>query len=177
MQAVRRSMRYAQAGVHAPNSGMMNVRSHVILPDAEAGQDRDEERRAYVHTGPVPSSKRVVRIPVKWAVLILGALVLFFVFRIGGKLSQRASETKQISSMEQAIVATIRENMDMEAKIAKCRDSSRICYKAVQELGMVSSAAVTAVPVTAPDTRPFEPKAISTAAASPVAAGLISGSR
>ncbi len=177
MQAVKRTMRYAQAGVHMNAGCMMNVRSHVSLPDAEAGRERDTDRQAYVHTGPVPSSKRVIRIPVKWVAAMLGVLVLIFVYRIGGKLNQRASETKQISSMEQAIVATIRENMDLEAKIAVCRDSSRICYRAVQELGMVSSAAVNAVPVTAPDTRPYEPKTVSTSAASPVAAGLISGSR
>lgn len=177
MQAVKRSMRYAQAGVHAAPGGMMHVRSHVVLPDAEAGRERDGDRQAYVHRGPVPSSRRVIRIPVSWAAVILGVLALFFVIKIGGKLNQRASESKQISSMEQAIVATIRENMELETQVAKCRDSSRICYRAVQELGMVSSAAVNAVPVTAPDTRPFEQKSVSTAAASPAVPGLISGSR
>lgn len=178
MQTVKRSMRYATAGVHQNNSGMMNVRWTVSLPDADAGRERDEEnRRAYVHQGPVPSSRRVWRVPLSWALLFLGALTLVFVVKIGTRLSARANESRQIASMEQAIINTIRENQELTLEIAKCRDSSRICYRAVQELGMMSSAAVEAVPVVAPDTRPFEHFSVSASAGSPSALGLSSGSR
>lgn len=177
MQAVRRSMRYAQTGVHQSNEKMMNVRSCVFLPDADAGRERDAGRQAYVHSGPIPVRRRTVTVPLSWALIFLAALSLVFVVRIGDRLSRRAGETRQIASMEKAIFATILENQQLEKDIAECRDSSRICYRAVQELGMMSSAAVEAVPVVAPDTRPFEHNTVSVAAASPSAAGLISGSR
>lgn len=177
MQAVRRNMRYAQAGVHPRTEGMMNVRSSVRLPDADAGRERDPERQAYVHHGPVPSYKRVLRVPLTWALVFLAALSLIYIVKIGGRLNRRASETKQIASMEAAIIATAWDNQRLELEIAECRDSSRICYRAVQELGMVSSAAVEAVPVVAPDTRPYQQSAVSAAVGSPSAAGLISGSR
>ena len=74
-------------------------------------------------------------------------------------------------------IATAWDNQRLELEIAECRDSSRICYRAVQELGTVSSAAVEAVPVVAPDTRPYQQRAVSAAVGSPSAAGLISGSR
>lgn len=177
MQAVKRNMRYATMGVHQARN-VMNVRGSVRLPDADAGWDRDSERRAYVHPEGLPEYRRSVMIPMSWALIILGIVSLIFVIRIGDRLSRRAGETRQIVSMEQAIAATIRENRDLALEIAECRDSSRICYRAVQELGMMSSAAVEAVPVVAPDTRPHETQnAVSAAVASPSAAGLITGSR
>lgn len=170
-------MRYAQAGVHPSADGMMRVRDSVRLPDADAGKDRDLERTVYIHEGPVPVRKRVLTIPRSAAAFFLGALILFFVIQIGTRLSQRAAESKSIASMEQQIARISAENQSLTLEIAECRDSSRICYKAVQELGMMSSAAVEAVPVVAPDTRPYELKTVTTAQNSPSAAGLITGSR
>lgn len=177
MQAVKRNMRYATMGVHQARN-VMNVRGSVRLPDADAGRDHESGRQAYAYQGVPPENRRTVTIPLSWALILLAIVALIFVIKIGGRLSRRAGETRQIASMEQAIAATIRENRDLTLEIAECRDSSRICYRAVQELGMMSSAAVEAVPVVAPDTRPYETQnAVSTAAASPIAAGLITGSR
>ncbi|MBQ9263306.1 MAG: hypothetical protein IJ189_03740 [Clostridia bacterium] len=177
MQAVRRNMQYSTTGVHSIGNGVMHVRSQVRLPDADAGRNREEERQAYIHDGPVPSSKKTLTLPRGVAAFFLIVLSLYFVAQIGVRLNKRSSESKQISSMEQAIAHTIQENKDLTVQIAECRDSSRICYKAVQELGMMSSAAVEAVPVIAPDTRPYEVKTVSAAENSPSAAGIITGSR
>ena len=87
-------------------------------------------------------------------------------------------ENMPVNANGQAIAYTVLENRDLTRQIAECRASSRICYKAVQDLGMVSAAAVEAVPVVAPETRPFEmTNPAYTAQSSPAAAGMISGSR
>lgn len=178
MHAVRRNMQYTVAGVqNNAMEAMMNVRGNVRLPDADAGRAADPERRAYVHDGPVPSSKKVLTVNRNGALIFLCLLFVFFGVKILSRVARRSAESKNISAMENSIAATILENRDLEVKLTSVRDSSRICYYAVQNLGMVSSAAVEAVPVYAPDTRPYETAKMNPAQNSPSAAGMISGSR
>lgn len=178
MQAVRKNMQYATAGKHAVQADMMHVRGNVYLPYADAGRAEEGRRQAYVHDGPVPSSKRYWTVNRNGALVFLCLLFVFFGVKILTRVAARANESKNISAMQSSIAATIEENQRLAVKVAKARDSSRICYSAVQDLGMVSSAAVEAVPVIAPDTRPYGTMPLTTAAqTSPSAAGYITGSR
>ena len=72
----------------------------------------------------------------------------------------------------------MRDNVDLTVQVMEARDSSRICYAAAQNLGMVAATGVDAVLVVAPDTRPFEHESV-WAVNSPfsVQNGIISGSR
>ena len=179
MQAVRRNMQYASAGVQKNDFNRLRVQSHVYLPDATAGMEQDpQDRKAFVHDGPVPSSRRRFTVSRNAALIFLCVLFVVFGYQVLVRAVAKSQESKNISLMEQSIYNTILENQGYAVEVAQARDSSRICYRAVQELGMVSSAAVEAVPVVAPDTRPHDAYRYNTAAAaSPSAAGQISGSR
>ena len=174
MQAVRRSMRYAVAGVHTSPRMAMNVQSHVYLPDAETGGMEQEERRVYVHKGPVPQYRKTVTIPLRLALIFLGALFIFYGVKIGSRVVQRNRQEQSIQTLRREIASTVIENQGYAAQVKECRNASRICYKAVQELGMVSPAAVEAVEVLALDTRPYQ-SAARTAGATALT-GTVSGS-
>lgn len=176
MQAVRKNMQYSIAGVH--HQQVMQVRSHVYLPDAQVCAETDALRKAYVHDGQVaPQPRKVIKVSRNGALIFLCMLFVFFGVQILQRVAQRSAESKGIAAMERSIAAVEAENRNLTVQLAQVRGASRICYRAVQELGMVSSAAVEAVLVEAPDTRPGWAANTTPGQPSPAAQGLIAGSR
>lgn len=174
-----KNLQYAMAGVQAMPGMRMNVRSHVRIPDAEVGYDADAQRQPYYATGPAtPVSRRSATIPANIAAIFLCAIFLVCGVLILNKAVERAALTKNISAMEQGIVQTLQDNTQLAVEVMEARDSARICYAAAQNLGMVASTGVEAVPVVAPETRP-NLYMDSLVASSPltISHGIISGSR
>lgn len=174
-----KSVQYAMAGVQAMPGMRMNVRSHVRIPDAEAGYDYQEERRPYFAQGPQhPVSRRSLTIPANIGVIFLAAVFLFFGILVVGKAATRASLSRKISAMEQSIAQTLQDNTQLAVEVMEARDSSRICYTAAQNLGMVAATGVEAVPVEAPNTRPANYNGSLTGNSPfPGGLGVITGSR
>ena len=174
-----RNMQYVAAGVQAAPGMRMNVRSNVRLPDSEAGRVWAQERQPYHAVQVRQTGPRTVSVPMNAALLFLCALFVVFGALALGKASQRAELSKKISAMESSIAQTERDNMLLAVQIAEARDSARISYAASQSLGMISSTGVEAVPILAPDTRPYENNAKAQTEASPNSApgGMIAGSR
>ena len=174
-----KTVQYAAAGVQAMPGMRMNVRSHVHIPDAEAGSENRMDRQPYYACGPQkPVSNRCATIPTHVAILFLTAVFVFFGSLVLHKAVQRAQLSKDISAMETSIAKTLQDNTLLAVDVMEARDSSRICYEAAQRLGMVASSGMDAVPVQAPDTRP-ENNNYTLTASSPltVQQGSISGSR
>ena len=174
-----RNMQYAMAGVPETPGVRMNVRSHVYVPDAEAGTDA--ERTPYY--APSVRQVNVYRAPTvtrRIGYLLICAVFVTFGFMIGSRLARRVALSSQIGDMSRAIVQTQQDNRQLTTQVLAARDSARISYAAVQNLGMVSANAVEEVQVTAPDTRPNDQAYNrSQAANSPFAAGpsMITGRR
>lgn len=174
-----KTMQYAAAGVQSTPGMRMNVRSHVRIPDAEAGSENRMERQPYYATGSQkPVSHRSATLPTHVALIFLTAVFVFFGSLVLHKAVQRAQLSKDISAMETSIAKTLQDNTLLAVDVMKARDSSRICYAAAQRLGMVASSGMEAVPVQAPDTRPVN-NMYSMTVSSPLAVqqGSISGSR
>lgn len=174
-----KSMQYAMAGVQAMPGMRMNVRSHVHVPDAEAGCDAQAERRPYYAQGPQrPVSRRSATIPAQAGVIFLCAVFVAFGLMVLNKSVKRAEVSKEISAMEQSIAKTLQDNTQLAVEVMEARDSARICYAAAQNLGMVAATGVDAVPIAAPETRPAA-IANSLTGSSPLSAGYgtITGSR
>ncbi len=174
MMQQRSAVRYNVSGVQNAAGLCMNVRSHVTLPDADAGVEYDP--REPFRTGePVRAAKlRNCQVPVNLAALMLCALFVVFGIAIVGKAIRRAELSKDISAMRENIAITIQDNARLTLEVAAARDSAHISYLAVQNLGMVDSKSVEAVPVIAPETRPNQ--AAQTTQANSWD-GMISGSR
>ncbi len=172
-----KNAQYAVAGVQTMPGIEMNVRSHVWVPDAEAGYETD--RTPFnAHQIKPRFSGQAATIPCYAGVLFLSTVLIVCLALVGTRVSRMKQTSDQISAMEQAIVQTIADNSQLTVEVMQAQDSSRICYAAAQELGMVAATGVEVQYVVAPNTRPF---AIQTAATenSPfsVGHGTISGSR
>ena len=173
-----KNVQYAMAGVQAMPGMRMNVRSHVYIPDAEVGYDHEEGRQPYYAQGQCAVSKRALTIPANIGVIFLAAVFLFFGILVVGKAAQRAKLSREISAMETAIAQTLQDNTQLAVQVMEARDSSRICYAAAQNLGMVAATGVEAVPVEAPDTRPVNYNGSLTGNSPfPAGHGVITGSR
>lgn len=174
-----KGLQYAAAGVQAMPGIRMNVRSTVRVPDAEAGRDFDSARRPFDGGGETPIPPRQsVTIPAHIGALFLCLVFVIFGCLVVNKACCRADLSRRISAMEEDITKVMRENSQLAVDVMQARESSDICFTAIQKLGMVSSSGVETVPVVAPDTRPFRAAGGQTEN-SPFSAGLgnISGSR
>lgn len=177
-----RNVQYAAAGVQALPGIRLNVRSNVRLPDSEAGTCRvmDQEPYYAAHTRAL-SRRPHITISGRVAAIFLCGLFLLFGMMIVNKASQRAQIAKNISQIQEDIYKTRQENSQLTLDVANARDQVRICYEAVQRLGMIAATGENSVHVVAPETRPFSNNYHLAEAQdpSPLAAlpGWISGSR
>ncbi|MBE5783012.1 MAG: hypothetical protein E7329_06820 [Clostridiales bacterium] len=174
-----KNVQYAMAGVQAMPGMRMNVHSNVRLPDGEVGYDHQEARQPYFSMGTqIPVSRRSVTVPANIGIIFLAAVFLFFGILVVGKAAQRASLTREISALETSIAQINRDNTQLAVQVMEARDSSRICYAAAQNLGMVAATGVEAVPVEAPATRPENYNGSLTGnSPSSIGHGIITGSR
>ncbi|MBO4925370.1 MAG: hypothetical protein J5472_02715 [Clostridia bacterium] len=176
MQKARR-IQYASAGVQGMPGIRMNVRSNVRLPDSEAGCTELYDHQPFYAGRAVPVPRRHLTVPARGAALFLCALAVLFGAMILSRMSVKAGLSRDRSAMEDAIRKTLLENEDLKTQVAEARDQARICYAAMQSLGMISSSGVESVPVVARNTRPGQ--TVSAAANSPssLPEGIITGSR
>lgn len=171
-----KNVQYAIAGMQATPGIEMNVRSHVWVPDAEAGNESDRVPFYARQTQRRPA--RALTVPRYAGVIFLSAVLIACAMLIAGRTSRIKAVSDQINQMEETIVRTAADNSQLAVEVAQARDSSRICYAAAQSLGMVASTGVEVQYVVAPNTRPVQ---VNTAAveSSPfsIGHGTISGSR
>ena len=170
---------YVEAGMQETPGVRFNVLSSVHLPDSEAGQIDEHERRPFraEHVREIP--RESLTVPLRGALVFLCALFVLFGGLIIGRALQRSECSKKIDAMKIDIRQTEKENELLAVEVEKARDPARICDVALSKLQMKAPAKDTTEHVTAPDTRPFENKTVTQADVSPHPAldGMITGSR
>ncbi len=130
----RGNAQYAVAGTQSMPGVRMNVRSSVYVPDG------DDAGRASFYAGTEPPARRF-RSPTvtrRSGFIFLAALTLVMIFTVATKLYERSEISKAITQMYQEITATALKTQELEQQVIAARDSTRICYLAVQKFGMVS---------------------------------------
>lgn len=170
-----KTMTYATAGVQMGAGIEMNVRSHVFIPDAEAGR---EDIRSYFQAGNQVERKKEITMSRNRAAVLLLALAAVLALVIGIKALSYANLSGVYSDTMKRIEVVNQQNVDSTEKLAEARDSHRIRYRATSEFGMVPADAVESIPVVAPQTRPNQ-NTNGLTAESPFADGygMLSGSR
>ncbi len=171
-----KNVMYATAGVQMGPGIQMNVRSHVFIPDAEAGS---EQERSHYQAGNDLPRKKEMRLPMNAAfALILGLAVVLALF-VGVKAHQYARLTGKYRETIACIDSVNSQNKENAKALAEARDMNRIRYLAATEYGMVSVKSVESIPVVAPATRTEASYTNGLTANSPFAEGhgIISGSR
>ena len=169
-----RQGQYALAGVHAVQGMPINVCSHVRLPDGEAGSESYREPYCAYQTR--HKNRRDVYVPRSAALLLLTVLFVIFGTMILCRMGEKTKLCKEISASEDRTAAIMLECSDLQVQVLAARDSARISYAAVQQLGMVDAKGVDIIQVIAPNTRPYQLNT-NMAESSPFSAGqgIISG--
>lgn len=175
MQRVK-NMAYATAGVQMMPGIEMNVRSHVFIPDAEAGS---EQVRSSYRAESTVERKKEWTLPRNVARMFLALVFVVLSIVVLTKCVQRNNLAASYRTTQASIESTEAENVMMTEKLAEARDINRIRYLASNQYKMVSAASVESIPVTAPVTRPANGNTYGQAAASPFGSGhgMIAGSR
>ena len=169
-----RQGQYVLAGVQAMQGMPINVCSHVRLPDGEAGSETYREPyRAYRTRH---KTRRDIYVPRSAALLFLTVLFVIFGTMILLRMCEKTRLCKDISDSEARTAAITLECSDLNVRVLEARDSARISYAAVQQLGMVDAKGMNIIQVIAPNTRPYQSNT-SVAESSPFSAGqgMISG--
>ena len=175
---MQRGRAYAVAGVQQNNPGIrLNVQSHVRLPDSEAG-GAEMPWQPYYAGQVAPAPRRHLTVPSRIAAVVLCVMAVVFGGLIISRMSRKAQLARDMTVMENAILQTMKDNQDLAVQVAEARDSARVCFLAVQNLGMIASTGVEPVLVVAQDTRPDQPR-MTAQETSPYSAreGVIIGSR
>lgn len=177
-----RFTQYAAVGVQAMPGMRMNVRGNVCLPDSEAGTGQEMRQEPYrAASAGRRRPRRHVMVPAWAGVIFLTAVFLLFGGLIIGKMVRRVEVVRSIETMRQEIAHTLEDNEEKSRQVLEARNSVRICYEAVQRLGMVAATDVQTISITAPLTRPVQPITVTADAqeSSPLSApeGIMSGSR
>lgn len=127
---------YAMAGGQFAQDDYFRVSDRVYVPDGDAGtqcascfQARPAARR---HKGPATMSLRS-------AAVFLACVAVVCGFMVGFKLHARKEISLHISQMYTSMETTRKDNAQLEVEVLSARDSSRVCYIAVNELGMVAA--------------------------------------
>lgn len=171
-----KNLSYATAGVQMSAGIEMNVRSHVFIPDAEAGS---ENSRNYYQAGPVVERKPEITLSRNHAAMLLLVVALIVGVVLGVKALHYAKVTAEYQETLVKIENVVAETAKSAEQLAKARDTHRIRYRATTEFGMIPMDAVESIPVIAPQTRTNNSSTNGLTANNPFADGygILSGSR
>lgn len=169
---------YTTAGIQLSPGICMNVRSYVRVPDGEV--DRGMGPKPFeAPLGKKRTAHRSVTISRTSALLFLAVVAVIMGALVLNKRAAMNKLSASISRIDNQITETVRSNSDLTVEVMQARDSARIGYEAVQNIGMIAAAGVDSVPVMAPETRPYENTFSGLMGSSPLpgGSGILSGSR
>lgn len=150
-----RGLNYVVAGNQNVPSARMHVSSNVYVKDGEAGsEDAKESFRADMDVAAQP--RRQLSVSFRMAALLLGLALTVLSVMVLLNASRKAALAGQLSEMNSAIAQTLKDTQACSVELVTARDSERISYKAIHELGMIAQEGAETYYVTAPETRPAQ---------------------
>lgn len=171
-----KNMMYATAGIQQAPGIAMNVRSHVVIPDAEAG---NWEQRSHYRAEETVERSRELTLSRNVARVFLVTLFAVMCLFVLCKQIQRNNLAENLTYTKNRIVGQHMELEKLDEQLTKARDDNRIRYAASNDYHMVTAESVVSIPVTAPATRYANSLTNGQTASSPLADGhgIITGSR
>lgn len=171
-----KNMAYATAGVQMMAGIEMNVRSHVFIPDAEAGS---EGYRPSYRPEQVVERKNELTLSRNAAALFLAIVFVIFGALVLHKCVERKALADNLAQTRTRIELVKQNIENQQQALTEARDINRIRYLATREYHMVSAESVDSIPVIAPETRIAYSYTNGLVSGSPLEAGhgMISGSR
>ena len=132
-------MKYTQAGVRTVNAGSdFRFSGNVFVADGNISAESPNDIFCSNDSG-MPKRKRPVSFTWKKALTLLAALFLIFSTVICVKAVQISDMKTELARLKSDTTGLRYKNEDLLGQIREETDPAHICYKAVQELGMVNS--------------------------------------
>jgi len=146
-------MAYSVAGCQAQPQERLNVKSNVHVPNAEIGENYDG-RMSYAAPDHVYRRKRSYDVSFNTAIVMVSVTLFIMMMLVITAHVRKQECVNTCNDLIAGIYAVKDEIAEKQDDVAKARNSSTICYRAAQELGMVASQGVEAIEIYAPNTRP-----------------------
>lgn len=138
MPRIRGDNRYVTAGTRMVPNQAVQIRSNVYLPGSEVCERIREDVFCAQDSDMYTRRRKHYVMNMKAAVCVLFILVLVFGCIIIGKAVRKNSMRKEINSIASNLETLTEQNRLNAKKLDDAREASKICYKAVRELGMVN---------------------------------------
>lgn len=138
MPRIRGKDKYVTAGVRMVPNQSVQIRGNVYLPGGEMCERAHSDVFCAQDSEMAARRKKHYVMNTKAAVCLLAVLVLVFGGIIAGKAIRKSVIKDEIGMITSSLDTLIRQNRINEQKLDEARDTSKICYKAVHELGMIN---------------------------------------
>ena len=146
--------RYIKTGVELMAKNMrIGVRGAVNLPDGETFTN-DSARQVFTacETALQKTDKRISKL---LAFFVIFGVIFFCLFKIGTRMDTLNVLDAEITELESRYVELCKQTETEQVEVDKVLDSSYICKRASQELGMIRAVDdITVIQISAPLTRP-----------------------
>lgn len=147
-------MPYQVAGEQSSPFEKMHVRRSVHVPCADVC---DGSARRASYQAPAGTRRRAeYSVSMLSAIYICLAAILVMSVFYGIALTKRADMNAKRVKIVGEMQSAHKQITVLQEEVAQVRKSSRICYEAVQRLGMISCQGAEKIEVFAPDTRPVQ---------------------
>lgn len=138
MTRSKRSNAYTSAGNPILPGQRIGVGKNVFVPDGDISERNDRDVFVAREQEILMNKRRIKGLSKRNALLLLSILAAVFGFAILQKVGTKMALNREISKLNSQLVLIDAEINDQYAEVINARDSARICYKAVQEMGMVN---------------------------------------
>jgi hypothetical protein len=125
-----KKMQYVQAGSQMEQQGRFQVSSHVYLYNEGEREERAAFRAQEAHEGAGRGLK------LKWAAVVMVFAVFVSFWMVGSKIALTQELNQAYANLHSRYIAADAEGKALAAALAEKSDASKICYYAVQNLGM-----------------------------------------
>lgn len=141
---------YTLAGTQIHPFERIVVASSAALPDVTDSES--EKRQCYRAASKSRARSRALRLP--WALLLIILTIGIMTWSTLQKVQQGNSLKDEFEQLQNKYLASEKERIGMEDRIAEALDGSFISYYAVQKLGMTLALNEQTIQLLAPNTRP-----------------------
>lgn len=125
-----KKMQYVKAGNQAEQQSRFQVSSHVFLYN-----EGEQEERAAFRAG--RAGRETGRgLALKWAALVVVLVVFLSAWMVGSRIALTQELNQAYAYLHSRYAAADAEEKQLTAQLAERSDASKICYYAVQNLGM-----------------------------------------
>lgn len=138
MPRIRGNDRYVAAGMRMVPNQSVQIRGNVYLPGGEVCERMHGDVFCAQDSGMNARKKKRYLLNMKASVCMLVILALIFGGVILGKAIKKGIMKDEIATVSANLITLRAQNRMNEQKVLESKETSKVCYKAVHDYGMVN---------------------------------------